>query len=366
MKLQTIISVVTICILFYLFSKFLLVHAKQWLNFRESFENKKCKIDACDGVEEGFTNSPSSELSSLNNKGIPVNVSSTNKDNSNELLKDYVVKGSYNSAVTGDYVNVDMIKYVIERGCRFVDFEVFLIDNKPKVTYSVDKTYQTYETENSILLDNALTSVVSSAFSRPSPNYEDPIFIQLRVKSKDNSIYKMIAKSVDYSLKNKLYNKKVDSNTKLSDIMGKVVLVFDKSLNTNYAEQSQCTKDDKYCNDLNRYINIESGTTSMYSNTFAEVLAENTYPLAIKDGCDLCTNVDKYRIALPSKRMKNEKNPELKDLVLGHVIQVNLFRFYLKGEELNEYEEFFNNFQSSFVPLASVIQYYKTNEEITE
>jgi len=43
-----------------------------------------------------------------------------------------------------------------------------------------------------------------------------------------------------------------------------------------------------------------------------------------------------------------------------------LFRFYLKGEELNEYEEFFNNFQSSFVPLASVIQYYKTNEEISE
>ena len=66
-------------------------HAKQWLNVRESFTNKKCKIDACDGVE-GFTSSPSSELSSLNNKKVPVNVSSTNKDHSNELLKDYVVK----------------------------------------------------------------------------------------------------------------------------------------------------------------------------------------------------------------------------------------------------------------------------------
>lgn len=363
MKLQTILSVITILILFYLFSSFFMNHAKQWLNVRESFTNKKCKIDACDGVE-GFTSSPASELSSLNNKMVSVNVSSTNKAHSNELLKDYVVKGSYNSAVTGNYVSTDMIKYVIERGCRFVDFEVFLIDNKPKVTYSVDKTYQTYETENSILLDNALASVVSSAFSRPSPNYEDPLFIQLRVKSKDNSIYKMIAKSVDHSLKNKLYSKKVDSNTKLSDIMGKVVLVFDKSLNRNYAEHSQCTKEDKYCNDLTRYVNLESGTTSLYSNTFSEVLAESTYPLALKDGCDLCTNVDKYRIALPSKQMKNEKNPELKDLVLGRAIQVNLFRFYLKGEELDDYEEFFNYFQSSFVPLASVIQYYKNNEEV--
>ena len=174
MKLQTIISVVSICILFYLFSKFLLVHAKQWLNFRESFENNKCKIDACEGVEEGFTNSPSSELSSLNNTRVPVNVSSTNKDHSNELLKDYVVKGSYNTAVTGNYVNVDMIKYVIERGCRFVDLEVFLIDNKPKVTYSVDKTYQTYETDNSILLDNALASAVSSAFPVHLPITKTP------------------------------------------------------------------------------------------------------------------------------------------------------------------------------------------------
>ena len=148
--------------------------------------------------------------------------------------------------------------------------------------------------------------------------------------------------------------------------MSSLSFIFDKSLNTNYAEQSQCTKDDKYCNELTRYINIESGTTSMYSNTFGEVLAENTYPLAIKDGCELCTNVDKYRMAIPSKSMKNEKNPELKDLVLGRAVQVNLFRFYLKGEELNEYEEFFNYFQSSFVPLASVIQYYKTNEEISE
>ena len=366
MKLQTILTVITILILFYLFSKFLFNHAKQWLNVYESFENKKCKIDACDGIQEGFTRSPSSELSSLKNNRVSVQISSTNKDHSNELLKDYVIKGSYNSAITGNYVNVDMVKYVLERGCRFLDFEVFLVDDKPKVAYSVDKTYQTYETENQVLLDSVLSAAISNAFARPSPNNEDPLFIQLRVKSKDNSIYKKIAKSIDHSLKTKLYNKKIDDNTKLSDIMGKVIIVLDKSYNSNYADYSICEKGEKYCYDLNKYINIESGTTSLYSNTFSEVLAESNYPLAIKDGCELCTNVDKYRIALPSKRIKNEKNPELKELVLGRAIQINLFRFYLKGEELNEYEEFFNHFQSSFVPLASVVQYYKNNEEISE
>ena len=366
MKLQTILTVITILILFYLFSKFLFIHSKQWLNIREPFENKKCKIDACDGVKEGFTSSPSSELSSLQNTNVSVQISSTNENHSNELLKDYIVKGSYNSAITGNYVNVDMVKYLLERGCRFLDFEVFLIDNKPKVTYSVDKTFQTFETENSVLLDNILLSIVSNGFARPSPNYKDPLFIQLRVKSKDNSIYKMIAKSLDHSLKTRLYSKKVDENTKLSDIMGKIIIVFDKSYNRNYADFSKCEKGEKYCSDLTNYINIESGTTSLHTNTFSEILSESTFPLAIKDGCDLCTNVDKYRIGLPSKRIKNEKNPELKDLVLGHAIQNNLFRFYLKGEELDDYEEFFNNFQSSFVPLASVIQYYKNREEVDE
>ena len=366
MKLQTILIVISICILFYLFSKFLFIHARQWLNVRESFENKKCSIDACEGATEGFFGSPDSELSSLNNKSVPVQVSSTNKEQSNEILRDYAIKGSYNSAITGNYANTEMIKYVLERGCRFLDFEVFLIDNKPQVSYSVDKTFETRETENSILLDNALISAVSAAFSRPSPNYEDPLFIQLRVKSKDHSIYKMIAKSVDYSLRTKLYKKPVDGNTKLSEIMGKVVLVFDKSYERNYADYSKCEKDEKTCYDLTKYINIESGTSSLFSNTFTEILTESAYPLTIKDGCDLCTNVDKYRLAVPSKRIKNEKNPELKELVLGHASQINLFRFYLKGDELDEYEGFFNHFQSSFVPLASVIQYYKNQEEIEE
>ena len=356
MKLQTILTVITVLILIYLFSKFLFNHAKQWLNVYESFENKKCNIDACDGMKEGFTQSPSSELSSLKNNRVPIQISSTNKEYSDEVLKDYVVKGSYNSAITGNYVNVDMVKYVLERGCRFLDFEVFLIDNKPKVSYSVDKTYQTYETENQVLLDNVLIAAISNAFARPSPNPQDPLFIQLRIKSKDNSIYKKIAKSIDYSLKTKLYNKKINENTKLSDIMGKVIIILDKSYNHNYADHSICEKDDKYCYDLTKYVNIESGTTSLYSNTFSEILTESNYPLAIKDGCELCTNVDKYRIALPSKKIKNEKNPELKELVLGRAIQINLFRFYLKGDELNEYEEFFNNFQSSFVPFVSVIQ----------
>ena len=45
-------------------------------------------------------------------------------------IKDYCIKSSYNSATTGKTVNKKMIQYVLSRGCRFLDFEVFYIKRR--------------------------------------------------------------------------------------------------------------------------------------------------------------------------------------------------------------------------------------------
>ena len=42
-------------------------------------------------------------------------------------IKDYCIKASYNSAITGKSVNKDMVKFALSRGCRFIDLEVFYI-----------------------------------------------------------------------------------------------------------------------------------------------------------------------------------------------------------------------------------------------
>ncbi|MGA1049314.1 MAG: hypothetical protein ACO3UU_15015, partial [Minisyncoccia bacterium] len=58
-------------------------------------------------------------------------------------LKDYIVKSSYNSAVTGKYVNIDMVKYLLKRGVRLLDFEIILFNDSPMITYTDDSSLET-------------------------------------------------------------------------------------------------------------------------------------------------------------------------------------------------------------------------------
>ena len=65
------------------------------------------------------------------------NIQSIKSKFTNMPLHEYCIKSSYNSACSGDYVSANMVKEVIKRGCRFLDFEVFYIKEnniyKPKV-----------------------------------------------------------------------------------------------------------------------------------------------------------------------------------------------------------------------------------------
>jgi len=119
-----------------------------------------------------------------------------------------------------------MVKYVISRGCRVLDFEVYLIEGRPCVGVSTDEDSVTLDTENSILLDRVFTTIMTNAFTAIGcPNYEDPLFINLRIKSKDPSVYKEVAKVVEVDLKPKLLVGPVTQKKRnYRRVMGKVVL----------------------------------------------------------------------------------------------------------------------------------------------
>jgi len=196
--------------------------------------------------QEGFSvssvfSTPEGELLSLTNKPDLTNkIQNANSNITNMPLCQYCIKGSYNSAMTGNNMNVDMIKYVINRGCRFIDFEVYLIDNVPTVAYSVDPLYAIIETANNILLDTVFTTAITTAFSGKCPNKSDPLFIQLRVKSNDPAIFPAIAMSVDAALATRLYDETITPSTLLSDVMGKVVLIIDTSSSPGWKKYDIC------------------------------------------------------------------------------------------------------------------------------
>ena len=327
-----------------------------------------------------FNRSKVNELSYLQNKN---SVGIQNCTITNLPLREYVIKTAYNTALTGNYVNTDMISYVLGRGCRFLDFEVFYIGKTttdsmglskttytPQVAYSIDNTFTTISSENSILLDDVLTSVVTNAFSSPCPNTQDPVFINLRLKSNNTDIYKAVAASINNTIKDKLYVEttaqvnntfpaiQITNSTLLTDIMGKVIICMDKTIVRNYKDYTNCDGATGPCYDLTNYINIETGSEDLNLLKYSEVMDQCVIPITIKDD-NTTTNVKTMKYVVPNTKNDNSLNPVISDFILKYSAQIPAYRFYKNDRQLFSYEEFFDEQKSAFVPLAIAITYFK-------
>jgi len=94
------------------------------------FINRR-KIQVKEGMlaNEPFYKEVSAEISSkeINSNDIPSGISDLSKKSQTMELNQYIIKGSSNSAYSGNYISDEMVKYVLSRGCRFLDFEVYYL-----------------------------------------------------------------------------------------------------------------------------------------------------------------------------------------------------------------------------------------------
>ena len=354
------------------------------------------------------SSSKDTELCKVENSS-EVTIQDVNIVNRDLPLKEFCIKASYNSSCSGNYINTEMLQYVINRGVRFLDFEVFFLQDdssnektgtvkstpifKPVVATSVDPYFALLTTENTVLLDNILTSAVANAFSAPCPNYNDPLFINLRIKSNDPAVYEAVAASIDSTIKDKIYidkdsktiitnaknNKtikkaaKVTKNTPLSKVMGKIILSIDKTIFPNYKNHTSCGSNVDNCYDLTDYTNIEQGSEDMNSLLYKYMSPTNT--IQIKDD-NRTTNVLTMKVANPdndflsgiapfNSSIKPPNNPDCGELLLKYSAQIVPYRFYHNDSALADYEGFFNKHNSAFVPLSVAISYFRNQQQIT-
>jgi hypothetical protein len=316
---------------------------------------------------EGLTliTSPASEVAKMTSI-IPTGIMSVLPNNSKLKLREYCVKSSYNSALSGQYISVQAIKYVLSRGCRLLDFEVFLIDNAPCVAYSIDPTFVTITSHNSITLNNALQTVITNAFSAPSPNSSDPIFVQLRIKSTNPLIYNMVGMAIQNYLADRLYIGKVDGTTIFSDLLGKIVLIIDKSVAPDYAKISNYPNCDNTVNDnkpgcynISNFMNMESGTGVLRMYTYANLLNQAITPPIILDTEKSDTDISLLRIVQPDYTTPEANNPNSNEFIQNYGVQFVTFRFYISDSPLTNYEAFFSANKSAFVPYSNAISYFK-------
>jgi len=158
-------------------------------------------------------------------------------------LADFYVCSSYNSAVAGyqmlDYLSTDMVKKVLQCGCRFLDFQLFSntfgTDSYPVVSCGF-RTGEWKFALNTLNFEDVLKTIADNAFrifdgTEGSPNNQDPLIISMDLKNNynylvNNKIQKLISKYLGVYLLDPSYNyqSKNIALTPLKDLMGKVIL----------------------------------------------------------------------------------------------------------------------------------------------
>jgi len=271
-----------------------------------------------------------------------------------------VIKGSYNSACTGRFMNTDALSYVLSRGCRYLDLEIFYINSVPCVGVSSSVAIMTPGTQNTITLDDALSTIVTSAFnSRISPNVADPLFVNLRIKSTDPAVFGAVSKSVSFNFNNKLNKKPVIDDTLMNTLAGTITVSIDYVFQPFWRKQSVCqpaNQSTKKCYNLQDQVMIEAGSEKLPIYTFGNI--QNEYPTnvyVLSNGID--TNVQNMHLVQPDDPYQN--NPKnISPVILQYGGQIIPLCFYCNDQGLANYEQFFDDNNAAIVPLSTAIIYF--------
>jgi len=173
-------------------------------------------------IYKSYSSSVSSSISSspINTKIQPLDLCTTDcnpdlypncyDDSCSELLlktiqgyfpiNNYYILSSYNSCNTGNNtknntVSLTSLQNVIKQGARLLDFEIYSINNEPVISTSTTPTnYYVKESNNYINFADAFETIINNAFNISTcPNPTDPIFISLRIKSTNQTMFDNLA-----------------------------------------------------------------------------------------------------------------------------------------------------------------------------
>jgi hypothetical protein len=288
-----------------------------------------------------------------------VRISSLTDVNMNTLkLRDYYVKSSYNSFNTDDFdystISMDACIHVLSRGCRFIDFEIYSIDNVPVIASSSKNDFSSKKSKNSIPVTEAFEVLGNYAFSSAKcPNPEDPFFIHMRIMSENITMYNNLETVIKQSksLSRRLLPPKygmdygVDGTMKdigdepLLDFKNKIILIVD-STNPVYKKTN-----------FYKYVNISSNTFFLSKKTFFDVknIADaNQYKEA---------NKKNMALVLPMKAVKPKNEGHNGPYTWGSQFVAMCFQESARDEKLSAYESMFDAVGFAFILKPKDLRY---------
>lgn len=329
----------------------------------EGFDHKMIVTEGYDNkmiVAEGYSElSAATDMSKLNDDaaamGRGLNIKPISKQYYKFPLKEFMVKSSYNSAIVGQSASENAIKFVIKRGCRLLDFEIYTRTNddgitKEYISFSEDVKNESLKTDLDLTMDKAFETVIGNAFtSAPAP--KDPLFIHLRIQTNSRDAYRRISKSISTNFGSKLYRKEVNSETPIGELMDKVVMILDVETAPDYDKYGNCGNIPN-CVPIINVINLRSGMKGLPKYSYVNYNSIVSMPTSYSD--DGLTDITMFFMMTPPQ-IGNVNPPSIADLA-KNPCQMVLIKYYNQTPILKEYEEIFNMCESSFCPMSVFIK----------
>jgi hypothetical protein len=262
-----------------------------------------------------------------------------------------------------------MIRILLQRGVRLLDFEIYTDGIIEYVSYSEDKDSEfTMSTVNELSdrlsLANALGTVNSYSFIMPSPSPNDPLFLLLRVKNdfdelKKKQVYKRIADILKTTFPNRLYQDsdgkaiEVNGSTPLKDIMGKIVIIFDTE-NKLSDYRNSCADTTNACSEIYPFVNIPANIASGLPIYNYDDITTKYHERVLQKKDEFGTDIKTFVMVAPPVDDIIQIPPP-KEVINSSFPQFILYKFYIQNANLAEYEDIFNQANSSFVPMSSFL-----------
>ena len=287
---------------------------------------------------------------------IDKNITSINPADSQSKfkLRDYYIKSAYNAFNPDKFknsnVSMDALLYVIARGCRFIDFEVFSVENQPVISSSSVNSFNYKETFNHIPVSDAFEKLGNYVFSGSKcPNPGDPFIIHMRIMSRNVTMYDNLAKIISQSktvARNLLgpkfgreYQSKDLGNEDLLNFKGKIILMVD---GTNPVYRN--TK-------LFELMNMSSNSLFLSKYTYFGVKNVGD-PQAFKEA-----NKKNMCLVVPDKGGRPINDGHNAPYTWGCQIAAMCFQEEARDEKLKAYEDKFSSVGYAFILKPEDLRY---------
>ena len=271
-------------------------------------------------------------------------------------LRSFYVKSAYNCCSPGnfknDYVNLCALKICINQGVRFLDFEIYSINDQPVVATSSVLDYTVKETYNYLAINDVFNFINNNAFSGGTcPNYNDPLILHFRIMSNNCTMYnnlaniivqnttfnsRTLAKQYSYEFTDPSYGSLNLGAVPIIKFKNKIIISVDAS-NPLYQDT-----------DLDEFVNITSNSAFLHLYRYSNILY--TQDLSITDYNKKCMS-----IVLPDVQA-NDYNPDF-NISKTYGCQFIAMSYQNFDTNLELYNEFFDSNRSAFVLKPENLRY---------